>query len=70
MKENRLLNSMQRLKEALQALRREHAENLLTNPNLDIDAVRYSQGYINALDYCVQTMDTEVASFLEESDSL
>jgi hypothetical protein len=29
--------------------REQHAKNLLTNPNVDIEGVRYSQGYINSL---------------------
>jgi hypothetical protein len=29
--------------------RENHAKNLLTNPNIDIGDVRYSQGYINSL---------------------
>lgn len=66
----RLLHSMQKLKTVLLKNKQDHADNLTTNPELNIEQIRYSQGYINSIDYCVQTMDSVVADYREESEEL
>jgi len=42
---------LRKLLELKQEQRDNHAETILTDPTVSIDNVRYSQGYINALDW-------------------
>lgn len=49
-----MLRKLLELKEVLQE---EHKRSLLSDPSMTIEAVRYSQGYLNALDRIDQEID-------------
>lgn len=48
---------LRRLLELKAEQRENHARNLLTNPDISIEGVRYSQGYINSLDWVADQIE-------------
>lgn len=65
--ENLLLKLM-KLRNEIVNLRQDHAQSLVTNKNLTIEDVRYSQGYVNSLDWLLTNLDGYLRSANEEEE--
>ena len=48
---------LRKLLELIGDQRENHARNLLTNPEINIEGVRYSQGYINSLNWVAENIE-------------
>jgi hypothetical protein len=67
MNAERVLNKLRRLSKEL---RDGHANGLNTNVSLTIDQVRYSQGYVNCLDWVESTLEGLLKETEENDDEL